>query len=88
MKQLLLATAAVVGLSSAALAGEPVALTDSQLDNVTAGQSVASTTFPFATNSFGAFSIFGLISVAGPTGTAANPLTQAQTVPAAVVPGT
>jgi hypothetical protein len=40
MKQLLLATAALVGMSSAALAAEPVALTDSQLDNVTAGQTI------------------------------------------------
>jgi hypothetical protein len=42
MKQLLLATATLVGLSSAALAGEPAALTDSQLDNVIAGLPVAS----------------------------------------------
>ena len=40
MKQLLLATATLVGMSAAALAAEPVALSDSQLDNVTAGQIV------------------------------------------------
>jgi hypothetical protein len=37
MKQLLLAMATLAGMSSASLAAEPVALTDSQLDNVTAG---------------------------------------------------
>jgi hypothetical protein len=40
MKHLLLATATLIGMSAAALAAEPVALTDSQLDNVTAGQTL------------------------------------------------
>ena len=42
MKQLVIAMAALVGMSSAALAAEPVALTDSQLDKVTAGQTTLS----------------------------------------------
>jgi hypothetical protein len=46
MKQLLLATATLVGMSAAALAAEPVALTDSQLDNVTAGQAANTVLFP------------------------------------------
>jgi hypothetical protein len=47
MKQLLLATATLVGMS-AALAAEPVALTDSQLDNVTAGQTLNLFSLPIA----------------------------------------
>jgi hypothetical protein len=83
MKQLLLATAAVVGLSSAALAAEPVALSDSQLDNVTAGQSsFTSTAFPVAISSFGAAAAAGA-AAAGPVSFAANPLTQSLVVPSA-----
>jgi hypothetical protein len=38
MKQLVLATAALIGMSSAVFAAEPVVLTDAQQDKVTAGQ--------------------------------------------------
>jgi hypothetical protein len=48
MKQLLLATATLVGMSAAALAAEPVALTDSQLDKVTAGQTLNLLMLPIA----------------------------------------
>jgi hypothetical protein len=46
MRQILLATAALIGMSGAALAAEPVALSDSQLDNVTAGQTIKNTAVP------------------------------------------
>jgi urea transporter len=54
MKQLLLA-AALIGMSAAALAAEPVALTDSQLDNVTAGQdpTVVNAALPVAFQNLG-----------------------------------
>ena len=85
MKQLLLATAAVIGMSSAALA-EPAALTDSQLDNVTAGQSsFTSTAFPVAMSSLGAAAAAGAAAV-GPVSFAANPLTLSLVVPSAGTP--
>jgi hypothetical protein len=51
MKQLLLATAALVGMSATALAAEPVALSDSQLDNVTAGATMTLLSLPIACTS-------------------------------------
>jgi hypothetical protein len=57
MKQLLLATAAVVGMSAAALAAEPVALTDSQLDNVTAGATIDALLLPIALGQASALAI-------------------------------
>ena len=69
MKQLLLATATLVGMSSAALA-QPAALTDSQLDNVTAGQSFTTLLLPIALASGGVQALPG--TFAGPAGFAAN----------------
>ena len=68
MKQLLLVTATVVGMSSAALAG-PAALTDSQLDNVTAGQTISALLLPVALSQAGV-AVGGV--AAGPSGFATN----------------
>jgi hypothetical protein len=54
MKQIILATAALIGMSATALAAEPVALSDSQLDNVTAGLTVTNTALPVVFSNGGA----------------------------------
>jgi hypothetical protein len=86
MKQLLLATA-LIGMSAAALAAEPVALTDSQLDNVTAGQDLlnVNTAAPVAFQNSGIFipfTPFGPGVSVFPTTTGANLAIQAQAVSA------
>ena len=69
MKQLVIAMAVLGGLSSAALA-EPAALSDSQLDNVTAGQTTLSALLlPVALSQAGV--AVGGITV-GPSGFAIN----------------
>jgi spore coat protein U-like protein len=77
MKQLLLATAALVGMSAAALAAEPVALSDSQLDGITAGVTVAlgATTSVFPGVSFGVTAPPGGPTYVTPTITVATPAT-------------
>jgi hypothetical protein len=85
MKQLLLATAALVGMSAAALAAEPVALSDSQLDGITAGVTFTTTAFPAGASSLGAAAAAGA-AAAGPVSFAANPLTLSLVVPSAGTP--
>ena len=81
MKQLLLATATLVGMSAAALAAEPVALSDSQLDNVTAGATIDALLVPVVLGHAGAVVIPPFLAAVDVSNFATNIVHQTVSVP-------